>query len=228
MMRSPACRDAGNVFFIIFLAIALFGGLSWAVFRGGSTTQGTLSAEQARLAAQEIIATADNLATTVQKLRLRGCTDLNISNLDPSRFPAPLNTNASTPTDGSCSIFQTSGGAASPPVYSSTWHKDDNTSYYGWFFNGRNNISGLGSASAEYGIQIYNLKEPICTAINTILGVTNASTAPPVFGFRDASGFNGTYDTPPYDIFHTSLVGKSAFCLQDTGQYTFFRVLIVR
>jgi hypothetical protein len=67
--------QSGNVLFYILFAIALLAGLTFAVNRGGQVSTATLSADQARVAASEILDYAGAVSGAVTKLKLRGCTE---------------------------------------------------------------------------------------------------------------------------------------------------------
>ena len=94
--------ERGNALLYILIAVALIAALSYVVSRGQRGNTSTLTDQQARLAAQEIIDYGNDLANAVQKLRLRGCTDTQVSfeNNIVTEY-----TNPNAPADKSCHVF---------------------------------------------------------------------------------------------------------------------------
>ena len=106
-IKSVCNPQSGSAFLYIIIAIALLAALSVAVSRGNRGSTSTMSDQQAKLAAQEIIDYGNTVAAAVQKLRLRGCTDTQIS-FENSAIAGHVNPNA--PADESCHILSPSGG----------------------------------------------------------------------------------------------------------------------
>lgn len=158
----------GNVLFIILIAVGLFAALGYAV---SSSMQGGgkgITAEQAQLRATELLAYANTLSTSVSQLRLRGCSDTEIS------FENALvggYENANAPDDKTCHVFQPAGGGVR---FS---HPDDGIndgsgSLSTWFFDGRLVIADAGYCSDQSDESCKDLKvllrvnDQICNEIN--------------------------------------------------------------
>lgn len=105
--------QAGNVFMIILLAIAMFGALAFTISRSmRSSSVTTMSERTVDLAASDMISFAQGLQRAVDRVRSNGCSENEIS------FENPVvagYANAGTPSD-KCKIFSPDGGAA-------TWRK---------------------------------------------------------------------------------------------------------
>src|SRR5688500_16139778 len=65
-------HESGNVFFYIFICIALLAALSYAVAQGSRSSVTTLTDDRRQLVATEIIGYGDIVSKAVTQLRLRG------------------------------------------------------------------------------------------------------------------------------------------------------------
>lgn len=99
--------QSGSIFIWIFVMIALFGALSYAMLQGSRGGGSTLTTERAKLAAQEVIEMGTLVRNTVKTLLLGGCLNTEISfEGGPS---AGDYSNIDAPTDGSCDVFGAGG-----------------------------------------------------------------------------------------------------------------------
>lgn len=220
-------RQSGSVFVYILLAIALLAALSYAVSRGSRGGTSTLTDQQAKLAAQEIIDYGNSVAAAVQKLRLRGCSDTEVSfenNVSTVNY-----TNPSAPSDKSCHIFDMNGGQLNNYV--------DKKWFIGtipeWRFNNQSHIFRVGSdcatgSCADLAILIQSLDKSTCIEVNKILNIISSSI--PFDSDLDFDPFRGIYkagsvigDEPTSD----PIKGKSSACIS-TGTNFFYQVLIAR
>ncbi len=228
----------GSALLIVLIAIALFAALSYAVFKGGSNSTSTLSDQQVKLAAEEIIAYSNTLATAVQKLRLAGCKDtqLDFSNTvwlnsgNVISYPAGYNSNA--PASG-CSVFSSSDGKVTPVFFPRNYFIN------GAFFTiqGSSRIRkvswpGIGDeASQELIYNLPNVTREICLKINTLLGIENPGGEPATYSAGSQSDFTGNYATSstPMSFSSSDYNGKSASCINGGGvKYFYQKVLIAR
>ncbi len=214
------CREeAGNVFFYIFLAIALFAALSYAVSQGNRGNTSLLTDQQARLAAQEIIEYGNIVSGAVQKLKLRGCRDTQIS------FENNIETgyaNATAPTDNSCHVFNNAGGAI-----------NYNNALGSWLITGHLKIQNVGGSTTNLNIILPSVQQSVCEQINIAL----SQTAPTVI-----DGYSGTVSkfdggvssytaaaSPLIGDTATDYAGKTSFCFQkSSGNFEFIQVLLSR
>jgi hypothetical protein len=243
-------RQTGSAFWIILIAIALFGGLSFALIESGRTGASNLSTEQIRLAATEIISYGDSLSKGVQKLRLTGCSDtqFDFENAVWQRFNTSTLVFAAghNPSAGAgCSVFGHGEGDIKPTIIPlpSLYEWAGITSSDVDFGHGiilSMRIPGLGLATREELIyRLAFVDRAVCLKINDILGITNPSNAPPAFtsALAASTALNRLYaGTYPDDSIMTdtsgNLTGKAAFCashgVSDPEKNSFFQVLIVR
>lgn len=240
--------QSGNVLFYILLAVALLAALSMAMSRGNRTGIGMISDEQTKLAAQEIIDYGNTVAAAVQKLRMRGCRDIDINFSGNNGVSKSTNgtawnyTNGNSPADGSCHVFHLNGGAITPKLISAGYIDPSlvaPTSLHSQsFFVNSNRVLGLGTESGSAGSELMfwigRLDKTVCMKINDILGISNPNDNPP-YDTASCLGtpFTGSYTTCANPMGDTvaDLKGKTAFCNQaynSPTDYIYYQVLIVR
>lgn len=250
MKRASHHPQSGSAFFIILVAIAMFSALSYVSFKGSRISEGALSSDRARIAAQDIISYGDAVAKAVQSLRLRGCSpnqitfEGNSGKSINSSGTAYIYTNALAPTDESCHVFSPNGGQVNPALLSQG-HIPPSSVPAGWmdsrsFVIMPGRVVGLGedaadSDSTDLIMWIGRLTRDTCVKINEIVGVDNPGDNPPIDTVDcNSAAFTGSYPAcaNPFGDSASSLKGKSAFCSQDvagdSNQYVFKRVLLVR
>ncbi len=107
-MKKRPHPQRGSAIIMLFVAVALFGLISYAFLQGtrGNVNIITSEADKAGVTASQDCSNAINLAQ--KRLTARGCEDLVSINQDGS------NTNPGAPTDGSCSVFHSNGGGVKP------------------------------------------------------------------------------------------------------------------
>ena len=238
----------GSVIIWILVLVALFGMLSFVVSQGSRTGAGQITQEKANLLATEIITSANTINQAVKTLLINGCTDSNIS-FQNSVITSGY-TNASSPANKSCHVFEPAGGGVSYPTINldavAKIHPE--TSFYGKaMFTGRAQVVGMGTDCAanscnELIMSFGDLTLEVCNAINKKLDIPYAASEQ-VSGWSWASGnfFSGFY---PFNSSGTGsyignqdgniLTGKKAGCLKRNdlsyapGYYEFYQVLIAR
>lgn len=223
-MNTQKLGQAGSAFFVILIAIAMFGALSYAVFSGSRSGVSTLTADQARIQAQEILDYTEVIKKAVQTLRLRGCSESEINMQTPATI-GWINT-PTAPADKSCDVFELAGGKV---LYQTVFPnaRTDPTVTQHWWFNGQTAVKDIGTTSPELIMWAINLKPEVCDAINKILYGT--SLADTETTGTHTIGFDGTFnlvadgigDDTPTDIY----AGKTMGCFPD---YSFYAVLIAR
>jgi hypothetical protein len=191
--------EAGNVFFLIFLGIAMFAALSAVMIQSTRSNQGGLEREQSRMTGISIMDVAVRLERTVSGLRLRGCSE---NEIDFS----------TAPTGGDCQVF-----AESPALL-------DQLSAYDWLPSGSIAIDKRGTAAPELLLIVYGQREQVCRAINRSVGIDDIPTdsiPDPAGYFAGSYALTGTLDAPP-------LRGKSGGCAMVAGKPVFYHSLMTR
>lgn len=223
--------ENGNVFVIILIAVVLFGALIFTFSRSGSQGISSISKQEAKITAQEIINYARLVEGAVDRVRRNGCSEseINFENLIVTGY-----TNLTAPSDESCDIFSDNGGKIS---FSSATNKTTDGSY--WLISPAIAIVNVGSDSAtnectedrctELNLFLGPLSTPICDALNSLLNAPN-TTAESMTGY--GSQFTGAY-TNADQLGNTSTTYRNihSACLNGnsdpTGLY-FYHVLLAR
>ncbi len=171
--------ESGNILFIILVAIALFGALSFAVsnmMRSGNAE--AITEQKASILADEILAYARDIRQTVQNLRISNqCEneDISFENSTVSGYEhSPV-------ARDECKVFHPDGGGLSYIQPTEEWLEPSNSGnlYYGeMFFTsgscvyniGTDNLSSPSSCndvsnSAELTLMVLYVNETVCRAL---------------------------------------------------------------
>jgi hypothetical protein len=214
--------EAGNVFLIIILAVALFGTLAFVVSRGmRSETATGISRRQAELAAVDTLDYAQRMERAIAKIRSRGTSenDIDFTNAKVTGY-------AHTPVQpGKNQVFNKAGGGVS-------WKDPHPKSNDGspWLFTGGTCIVDVGTGGAGCGSNgqndeelvavLPNMNLIVCEEINRRL---NVGAMPSGGGFSNTK-FTGTYgdgNSPPTTDLNSA-------CFTTGGNYYFYYVLLAR
>lgn len=242
MMR-PSPRQSGSIFFMIFIAIGLFAALSYAIFQGGRVGAASLTKEQSKMAAQEIVAYGDALAQAVQTLRLRGCaeTQLDFGNTAwayvNTSYIHPTGHNAGAPASG-CSVFKTDGNLT-PVVFPLSYFDTSLTLGAASTNFGASNIRkivlpNVGTTNSDMHFYLPRIKRDICIEINKSLNVPQNNYLPvhSISGSESNTIYNGGFGIATIFVHNTAgMDGTRSFCSQQSGgpdRYNFYTTLIVR
>lgn len=250
MKRTPArhSHEAGSVFFLILIGIALFAALSYAMMKGSSTATSNLTADQARLAATEMIAFANTMQKSVQKLRLAGCApeQFNFYNtvwkLNNGTLTFPSSHNPNRATDGSCDIFAINAGAVSPVIFPSNYF-DTLGQTVGATSTPPGTSTAISVVVPATGTSAPDLvgvtpwiSHQVCMKINEILGIKNNTNTGPLntsSGAWGISPFDGNYQNNSFGPSDSQIrTGQSMFCTYYGSSPTitnrFFYTLVAR
>lgn len=221
----------GNVFFYIFLAIALFGALGFAVSQGGRGSVQGATSEQNRLRATEIIDYADTVSKAVGILRLRGTTlaTLRFSNdtLAAGDYGAP------DPANALNEVFNGEGGGV---IYRPGSADAISVAAEDYKFLSGNAVKGVGTTCttatcSDIIMVLGHVKQEVCMTINALGGVDNPSGTPPEDSALDLTDtFKGTmaYAQTIGDEAGSAALDKKLYgCFKNSadGALYFYRVL---
>lgn len=226
--------QAGNVLFIILIAVVLFAALSFvtSTMMRGSANVGT---EKAGIYVSEILTYARSVNEAVRDLRIsNGCFDDEMSfERIPFDGSDALYVNGNAPTDFSCHIFHPHGGGVSsnemqPDIFDKSY--SSNAVYGQWVIGGFSRIIGLGSDSAgELILALPYLKKSVCEILAKRFGQALPVPVDSVAGI-DVTEFTGGYAAgETYESVDNMTTG--CFNVISGGSpkhYTFFTVLISR
>ncbi len=223
----------GNAIMIILVAVALFAALSFVFSNTSRNSSGFVTDAEADAYANQIIAYGNEVKQAVKRLRLRGCSDTEISfeNSIISGY-----TNPNSPTDRSCHVFDTAGGGlnfTSPPRNSFD-ESEVNAGFYA--FSGLMNINLVGetndnATSSELYVISNFIDKEVCQKINARLGTEVGGKDNPeitVSGwstkFIGTFGYSGTRN-------EADIAGKKEICVRTTSTanlHQYLKVLIER
>lgn len=239
----PRSTECGNVIFIIFLGILLFGALTFTFSQGFRSGESSVSKETAQLLAADLLESGRAMKQAVHMLQIDGCdeTEINFYNSVISGY-----SNGLTKSDKSCDVFEPEGAGL-------RWiEPDDNasdnasSSFYTWYYSGYHCINDIGTCDTgeEAGLMMFlpYIQDNVCRMINDKVGMVDFSDGSiPVDDISivapvSATQFTGTYDTSittTNTLGDPTVEGHAAGCIQDnagatSGSNYFYQVLITR
>jgi hypothetical protein len=181
-------KQNGNVLFFILIAVALFAALSYAVSNGMRGGGNTITKEQAKIAAGDILRSMEAIRKGYAYLMNEGCS------IDDIEFDNPATTNLT------CQISHPQGAGISYPSNISKYQLDPDVANDGNFlFVDNIAVANLGTSTAERMALMNFVDTNVCIAINNQLNYDFASTPA-----LDA--------TPTYGDTVTDFSGKNAGC----------------
>ncbi|MFK7838861.1 MAG: hypothetical protein AB8B83_00885 [Bdellovibrionales bacterium] len=217
-------HESGNVLFYILIAVVLLAALSYAVANSGRGKADIINEERARLIASEIIEYTDIISSAVTQLKLRGCSENEIS--FENNFTSGY-TNINSPANQACHIFNINGGGITPknPPQEGIPSNPLLTEYR---FAGANIVPDVKNFAGEL-IVIANVSENVCTQANELLGVLPTTPA------LDTNDFNIVRFTGNYAQSGTinGYDGELQACIESTtgttaNNFFFYKVLLAR
>lgn len=236
-MHPYRSKQTGNALFLILIAVALFGALSYALTQSSRGGGGNSSKEQATLLAAQVVSTANTIQQGVMRFSMIGSTASTIETNTPTNKccagSGTANNYANFCTTGANCLFAPEGGGLSAPSLPRAAFDTTITSIPAFsitsIFSGPNSHNGIqfdglhpgfgapftpvvdiGTNSADDLLEIYPLKQEVCLAINKGLGIS---------GIPDSAGS---------DI-GGAMAGKESGCIDwfgDDTMFMYYHVLI--
>jgi len=244
--------ENGSALIFIFIAIALFAALSFAVsgiMRSGNPE--AIGQEQARIRATQVLDYARVVRQAAQTIRItNNCEDTQIS-FENDVVSGYANPNA--PGNESCHIFSLAGGGVNYRAPPSSWldGASETQPLYGeWYFIGESCVYDVGTGStncwaangasdSDLVMVLPYVSESVCRALNDELGISE--TQIPRINNRAWQGtdkFTGSYTQGNHAIQSDAsgtemLRGEKAGCFEGnvhppTGTYHFYQVIVPR
>jgi hypothetical protein len=224
--------ERGNILLIIFVAVALFAMLGYALTQGARGLSSSTTREQDRLNASEIIQYGNDIRPAIDKLLLLGgAADINTSGNGILFSATGANAAYGTPgTQPATELFNASGGKityATPPQAACA-------SACAYEFSGQYTVTGVGDdANPELVMLVPDIKQGTCEQLNSVLGLGWSSI--PTGGALTLTRFDGTAYGGGNAVTLTGaaniFVGKRAFCYKEAtgaGRYIFLEVIRAR
>ncbi len=232
---------AGSILVMIFIFAALFGALSFAMLQGSRSGKSSLTTEQARLKAVEIIEYATGVQNAVKSMLIDGCTDTNLSFATPANASYYLNSAA--PADFRCHVFYPQGGAikyAPAPdgaqnVKLFTGNPQRDTNQY--FYAGTMQFFALNAP--DLSLWLLHVDKNVCAQVNTILGIDSETATITSIAVDSSRPYKGASSYQNLGLIGDtgSLMRKKMGCIESTngvnsdsspGVYNFYAILIER
>lgn len=219
--------ESGNVLFYIFLAVVLFGSLSFALSQSGRGSLTQITEDRTRLAATEMIDYGDSLAKAVGTMHLRGTTlgNLRFSHIDLlAGSYDPPGTVAATDE-----VFNSEGGNM---IYRAPPNSLLGTTATDYAFLAAVAIQDIGTtcanaSCADIVVAVSGINAEACDLINRVGGNTKKGDAiPSNADFNFATKFKGSMAVPTV-VTTAALTGRLYGCLFNVADGTryFYRVL---
>jgi len=167
----------GNVLFFILIAVALFAGLSYAVsnsFQGGGNT---ISTEQSKIGAGQILRNMQDIKAGYDYLwNQQGCS------LDAIEFDNPATTGTN------CQMFHALGAGVSYPNNLARFQTTGGAGTYTFYYIGSSptgayGVEEVGTASSDHMVLLTGVSAGVCQGVNRLLGYDN-----PLDDIIDAAG----------------------------------------
>lgn len=118
LTASARTVQAGNVLFLILIAVALFAALSYAVTSSTGSGRGNTDGEKAILSASGLMSYTSSLRSAIERLKtINNCSPSQLSFEHPPFNETNIYTqypNASAPANKSCHVFHPNGGGVAP------------------------------------------------------------------------------------------------------------------
>ena len=197
--------ERGNVLWFLMIGVALLAAITMVVSRGGSSTDQTGDYEQRSIQASQILRYARGIEATVQRMKLNGVSENDIS--FENSVSTTDYTNANCGTDD-CMVFEAAGGGQNYMAPKAAWLDSANSAedYYGdWLFTGSSCIPDVGnggnlcifsSSTLELMIILPYIKLDLCKQLNILAKASVTTGNPPQdadSAWAASSEFTGTY-----------------------------------
>lgn len=176
--------EAGNVLFLILIAVALFAALSYAVTQSTRSGAGDTASETNLISSAQLTQYSAGIRTSVVRMLIGGVALEDLAFNDPSDFAAggAIGTNEAYRRRA---VFHPQGGNATfqlaPKAMVSDRH-DSNLPYGTWYYNANVQIQNIGmtDASTPDGNDLVawlpHISRGVCRRMNDELGISSPST----------------------------------------------------
>lgn len=229
-MSSTQNHQSGNILFLILIAVALFGALSFAITSSSRQSQGNNDSENTLIASAELIQHANALENAMTYLRATNKCTVEEMSFERSPFDGS-DADYVNPAAGAnfgCHLFHPQGGKVSqakPP-------RNANDGRDWAYIEGR--VLGIGADQTACGTECHEviavlggLSQDVCRILNrrftgdATIPVQDDGTA------YETNKYTGTFNAGPNIDGLAS--GRNTMCIEDTaGVYYFYWVLFPR
>lgn len=210
--------QSGNVLFLVLIAVALFGALTYAMTQSSRTTETGVGTEQANIMASEMLAFTAEANAKYQRMlisqRLKPETIEYSQSLTGTRNAACGN--------NACRLFHPEGGGVinrTAPAKATRDPSSFGSQKYSFIIGA---IQDVGTSLPEILIMISNINHDVCLAINKKMGINTIPTAIDIGSTGDYYNLNsGTWATPGVMPSATAIIGEEAGGTAVRGKHAF-------
>lgn len=242
--------QAGNVFFLVLVAVALMAAFVFAVTRSGSSSSGAMN-ENDKIAATRIIAYGTAVKDTIDQMRMQGISENDIRFANPVVNTGYGTMGANPPAE----VFNTSGGGLTYEKPDTNWLDSTYSAQDGWGewrFTGYMAARWTGTPTdpnssvfcqaancAELMAVVPYVKKSVCEQIDKILNFWESGAIPQDTANVSLVKFNGNYGNGGHlsTASNTGSWGKLQGCMRGSGSgggafpsdaYIYYQILIPR
>ena len=232
-------KDSGNVIIWILVTIALLAALTFTFTQSSRTSTSMLTDEMADSMAKHLLSFSNDVKQTVQRLRLRGCDETEIS-FENSVLGFNY-TNPNAPADNSCHVFDINGGGLQVPTLPETIFDltpNNLSATYNVagivYFRGNQRITDLKTTAPELLFYAPYINRDVCFAMNDLLGTAEPDPSNLEAGSSNPNPFFVGDYTPAagdneYGNQNSALAEVKSTCfISNDSDYFFYTVLIAR
>ena len=226
MLKHTKSGQKGNVLFMILIAIVLFAGLTYAISNSNRGTS-NMDRERGSISATDFLSYGQGMEKMTARMLGNDISENGISfeNSIWKQYDGTdvMGANASC-TVADCKMFDPAGGGQTPKTFAqqsvSSPANADVQSGHGVVYSLK--VAGVGSTAHDLVLMIAVIDQNTCKQINTSLGITNPSDAPPADSWAGAVRYTGAL-TGPDDATDeigdvaTQINGKTAGCITRSG-----------
>lgn len=237
-----ALSDTGSAFFYILLGVVLFATLAFTISRGfKGTSTNAMTDRKAEIIASEIMDYAQSISKSIDTLRRKNISENDICFYDPNWGNTTYNGCAA---ETQKQVFHKRGGRGHFQKMNAEWLEstvpDTNGEYGNIMYTGQDAVLGVGTDGSDDSNQELLMAFPyiplkVCTFINKMLGLPYTTIPSAATGFHPAAAgkrFTGTYTNGGLSTLYADgsaeLSGKTSACIERSGYYVFYNVLIER
>lgn len=196
-----ADAQAGSIFLWIFIMIALFGALSFAMTQGFRSGNAVLTKEKASLSATEIVEFLTKVKTAFDQLVIaNGCIPdtVNFNTPNYRRGNGTVIDPAPASPKNECTIYHSSGGGLRPydaSALAEPSYTPGATDWHAGHFGARYLDTGLGTAENDLTYNTTALQESLCIAVLNLVSRGSNFTSVPVDSAESAGANSWTHGT---------------------------------
>lgn len=196
--QRPLNTQSGSIFIWIFVMIALFGALSYAMTQSSRSGASNLTGEKVKMAATEIVGFFNTTKDAFNNLVINGCDPLAISfnSTEYVRYNGTAVNTAPPSSPANCALFDSPYGvkAVSFEKYGSSAYTGTGTNPLPGSLNVRYaDVANVGSTQHDLNIAFTGMDLQICVAVLNLVANQSSFTEVPF----DTWGYGGNNSYTP-------------------------------